>query len=90
MSPRLIGNCKCGQVSFNAEGPALQVVTCHCGMCRGMTGAAFSTYVVVREVQFKIIEDLEQIASYLVTDRTSRHFCSVCGTPIFNANPVTY
>jgi hypothetical protein len=90
MSPRLIGNCKCGQVRFSADGSALQVVTCHCDMCRSMTGAAFSTYVVVREAQFKITEGLEQITSYQVTDRTSRHFCSICGTPVFNANPLTY
>jgi hypothetical protein len=84
------GGCKCGQISFSVNGSALQIVTCHCGMCRSLTGAVFSTYVVVREEQFTLIEGRDQMASYAVTDRTSRHFCPTCGTPLFNSNPVTY
>ena len=87
---QISGGCKCGRVSFSAEGPELQVVSCHCGMCRSLTGAAFSTYIVVREGQFRITEGSEKLASYEVTGRTSRHFCPACGTSLFNSNPETY
>jgi hypothetical protein len=87
---RITGGCKCGHVSFSANEPVLQVVTCHCEMCRRLTGAVSSTYVVVREEQFKIDGGREHLASYQLTVRTSRHFCSICGTPLFNSNPVTY
>ena len=86
----IAGGCKCGEIGFNVDGPALQIVTCHCGMCRSLTGAAFSTYVVVREELFRITEGSEKPASYEVTYRTRRHFCRNCGTSLFNSNPETY
>lgn len=55
-----------------------------------MTGAPFASYVVVREADFAITAGQESIASYAVTERTTRHFCVTCGTPIFNSNPHAY
>ena len=87
---RSSGSCACGHIQYTIAGPALQVVACHCGMCRRMTGAPFSSYVVVKEVDFEVAPSHEALASYTVTERTTRHFCRRCGTPIFNANPHTY
>ena len=84
------GSCKCGQVRYNVVGPALQVVACHCGLCRSMTGAPFSSYLVIREEHFAVISGRETLVNYAVTERTKRHFCATCGTPIFNSNPHTY
>ena len=84
------GSCKCGQVQYKVAGPALQVVACHCGLCRSMTGAPFSSYVVVKEEQFAVTTTHQILANYAVTERTKRHFCVTCGTPIFNSNPHTY
>jgi hypothetical protein len=55
-----------------------------------MTGAPFSSYVVVREEHFSVASENETLAAYMVTERTRRHFCVTCGTPIFNSNPHTY
>ena len=87
---QITGSCKCGEIGFNVDGPALQIVTCHCGMCRSLTGAAFSTYVVVREEHFTVTAGLEKLANYEVTDKTRRYFCRACGTSLFNSNPETY
>ncbi|NMM78153.1 hypothetical protein B2J86_01975 [Acidovorax sp. SRB_14] len=87
---KLIGSCKCGHVKFNVAGRAVQVVACHCGLCRSMTGAAYSSYVVVREQQFSVTQGSESLTAYAVTERTRRHFCKNCGTPLFNTNPETY
>jgi hypothetical protein len=84
------GSCKCGQVQYKVAGPALQVVACHCGLCRSMTGAPFSSYVVVKEEHFAVTTTHQILANYAVTERTKRHFCVTCGTPIFNSNPHTY
>ncbi|MFC5481318.1 GFA family protein [Massilia suwonensis] len=84
------GNCTCGDIRYRITGPALQVVACHCGMCRRMTGAPFSSYVVVKEAELELAAQDEALASYPVTERTTRHFCRRCGTPVFNANPHTY
>jgi hypothetical protein len=84
------GSCKCGQVQYEMSGEALQVVACHCRMCRNMTGAPLSSYVVVKEKHFTVTSGHEVLASYAVSERTKRHFCVTCGTPIFNSNPHTY
>jgi hypothetical protein len=55
-----------------------------------MTGAPFSSYVVVKEEHFAVTTTHQILANYAVTERTKRHFCVTCGTPIFNSNPHTY
>lgn len=55
-----------------------------------MTGAPFSSYVVVKEAHFAVTTTHQILANYAVTERTKRHFCVTCGTPIFNSNPHTY
>jgi hypothetical protein len=86
----LSGNCKCGQVQYRVASPTVQVVACHCALCRSMTGAPFSSYVVVRDKDFYVITGNDSLTGYMVTERTKRYFCSHCGTPIFNSNPHTY
>ena len=85
-----IGRCICGQVKYSVSGPVLQVVACHCTLCRRMSGSAFSSYVVVKEQDFSVDHGKEGLTSYEVTDRTTRHFCAKCGTPVFNLNPTMY
>ncbi|MEO8673572.1 MAG: GFA family protein [Tahibacter sp.] len=82
------GSCACGSVTFRA-GDALQFVNCHCTLCRGLNGSAFSSYVVVREDSF-VVAGSDALCSHTVTDRTTKFFCGKCGTPICNANPTTY
>lgn len=84
------GSCMCGQVKYAVLGLIVQIVACHCSLCRRMTGAAFSSYVVVKADQFAITHGQDMLASYAVTERTTRHFCTICGTPIYNSNPHTY
>ena len=54
-----------------------------------MNGSAFSSYVVVKAETLEL-SGREFLSSYAVTDRSTKHFCTQCGTPIFNANPHTY
>jgi hypothetical protein len=53
-----------------------------------MNGAPFSVYAVVRQKDFRLASG--ETSSYQATERTTKHFCSVCGTPIYNSNPTTY
>lgn len=50
-----------------------------------MNGSAFSSYAVI---PYKVLELLgeENLAAYSITGRASKHYCSTCGTPIFNLN----
>ena len=71
---------------YTVSGEVKNVVNCHCGLCRKMNGAAFSTYVVVLEKDFSLESGELQVGN--VSDKSTRHICARCGTPVFNANPV--
>jgi hypothetical protein len=86
----LTGSCSCGKIEYKVEGKSLQTVACHCRLCRRMTGGPFSVYAVVKTDQFELISGAEELVSYQVTERTSRHFCKKCGTPIYNVNAFEY
>jgi hypothetical protein len=78
------GRCKCGAVSLEARSVS-RVVNCHCGLCRSINGSAFSTYAVVSFADLKV-DGGQGVASYQVVERARKHFCSVCGTPLYNTN----
>jgi hypothetical protein len=82
------GSCACKTITFRAGEP-LQFVNCHCNLCRKINGSAFSSYVVAKAdaVDFSGSEELQ---CYTATDCSTKHFCSKCGTPIYNSNPITY
>lgn len=84
------GKCKCGEIHYEVTGEALQVLNCHCTMCREMNGSAFSTYVVVPSQAVRLVQGASSLAQFAVTERASKHFCRHCATPLFNTNPTTY
>tara|TARA_Y100001970_G_C13747358_1_gene609272 strand:+ start:38 stop:343 length:306 start_codon:yes stop_codon:yes gene_type:complete len=49
-----------------------------------MNGSAFSTYVVVKEYQFKLLSG--EVKSVQVSESASKHYCQHCGTPVYNKN----
>jgi hypothetical protein len=87
---QLRGSCLCGEVTYTAPSKPLQVVACHCALCRKLTGAALSVYVVSRTEYFQVDDPSSQLRRHQVTERTSRSFCGVCGSPLFNQNPSSY
>ena len=89
-SPPLTGSCHCGKVRYAVHGDVLSVVNCHCGLCRNLSGAAFTSYVVVREADFRVEQGRESIARYAATPKAAKQFCVACGTPLFNTNPIDY
>ncbi|QNA87536.1 GFA family protein [Massilia sp. Dwa41.01b] len=84
------GTCHCGAIAYAFDGDPVQVLNCHCTMCRTMNGGAFSTYVVIPSQTLRFIRGEADLGAYTVTERTSKHFCPHCATPLFNANPTTY
>jgi hypothetical protein len=84
------GSCHCGKVRYALRGDIVSVVNCHCGLCRSLSGTAFTSYVVVRELDFRVEQGQEFLASYAATPKAKKHFCRACGTPLFNTNPIDY
>ena len=85
----LAGQCRCGLVHYENCGKIVTMVNCHCNLCRAMNGSAFSSYVVVMRGNLSVTGE-ENLRAYPVTQRSTKSFCGVCGTPLFNLNPSLY
>lgn len=81
---KLSGGCSCGAVKYQVTGDPKSIINCHCNMCRKMNGAAFSTYVAVADEQFEVLNG--ELKKHRVSENAEKHFCSACGTPIYNSS----
>ena len=86
----LKGSCFCGQVRYEVSGPVLQIAACHCNLCRRMSGAAFTTYLLVRNEDFTLFSGQSMLSRVSLTERMTKHFCAHCGAPIFNSNAAVH
>jgi len=80
------GSCHCGAIQWEFVLPTTAVLKCHCGNCRKLQGADYSTWAVVPSSQHKITKGVEAITEYQANERSSKSFCSRCGSPVFHIN----
>lgn len=80
------GGCHCGKVVYKIDGPVLNVVNCHCSICRKANGGAFSSYLVVPDEAFEVTRGSELLTRYAMSDKGEKNFCNLCGAPVFNRN----
>jgi hypothetical protein len=86
MSDKIKGSCQCKAVQYEIN-PAVKLVgNCHCTICKKITGASFSTIVIVAEDDFAVVQGTDQLSTWQVSDLAAKNFCCKCGTPIFNAH----
>jgi len=55
-------------------------------MCRALQGTDYSTWVAVEAKQFTIEAGEEYLTHYQVNERSSKRFCSHCGTGVYGIN----
>lgn len=79
----VIGQCYCGKVKYEFEGPVKFVAHDHCSICRQTSGAAFVTWVGVSEAQFRLAAGREHLTSFWSTPDAERQFCATCGSHLF-------
>ncbi|MCE3268781.1 MAG: aldehyde-activating protein [Burkholderiales bacterium] len=85
------GTCNCNLIKFQIDLDKIKtIVNCHCNLCRGMNGSAFSTYAVVMENDFTMLSGNDNLKLYQATANAQKCFCISCGTPIYNINPTKY
>lgn len=77
----IAGSCLCGDVSFEAEMPALFMMNCHCSRCRLSRAAAYATNLFVAAGGFRWIRGSDQLQSYKLPGarRFGTAFCRRCG-----------
>ena len=80
------GGCLCGAVRFEARPPSLFLAHCHCVYCRRAHGAAFVTWLGVREDRFRLLAGDAALRWYASSAASRRGFCAVCGSTLFFAS----
>ena len=81
------GRCLCGAIEFSAQLPSKWVAHCHCTLCRRSAGAAFVTWVGLRDTDCAIEDAGRQLSWFRSSERGERGFCSTCGTTLFFRSP---
>ena len=74
------GRCLCGALRYQIDGPFVDMVHCHCSMCRKHHGAPFATWAVAPLSGFRWVGDTSTLASYKSSEKGHREFCRVCGS----------
>ncbi len=77
------GHCLCERVHFGLESKPTDVGSCHCSICRHITGSAFGTYVQVSESELTLGCGAEELNDYEISDKSSTQFCRTCGSTVF-------
>lgn len=78
------GSCLCGSFQFEIIGPIGDVRLCHCELCRRANGSAYSANAKVPLSRFRVIRESNPISSYESSLGARKHFCSVCGSPVYS------
>jgi hypothetical protein len=78
------GRCVCGQVVIEIDVPAFWAWHDHSKATRHAHGAAYATYIGCWKSKVRVIEGTADVSQFVDKEqRTSRHFCARCGTPLF-------
>jgi hypothetical protein len=78
------GQCLCGKIAFEIDVPARWAWHDHSAASRRAHGAAYATYVGSWRKRFRISKGESLLAIYEdAASKTTRSFCSKCGTPLF-------
>jgi hypothetical protein len=74
------GRCLCGALRYQIDGPFVDMLHCHCSMCRKHHGTPFSTWVAAPLSGFRWLGDTATVATYKSSETGHRDFCRVCGS----------
>ena len=78
------GQCLCGDITFQYDGPLGPIALCHCSQCRLGHGSAFSASAPVQRVRFRFLTGEDKVSEYQTSPGRHRAFCSHCGSPLYN------
>jgi len=77
------GSCLCKRVAFQASSLQGPFLYCHCQSCQKSSGAAFGANISAPLDGFRIVSGEDLISVYESSPKKFRHFCRVCGSPLF-------
>ena len=74
------GHCLCGALRYEVDGPFVDLLHCHCSMCRKHHGTPFATWAAAPASGFRWIGDTSALADYPSSEKGHRYFCRICGS----------
>jgi hypothetical protein len=83
----ITGQCHCGYIKYEAQGPVIESNYCDCRGCKRATGTMKSAILVVPRAGFKIVAG--ETASFRATtgEKCDAHgvwyFCPKCGSQVY-------
>ena len=80
------GHCLCGAVRLEIAGEFLHAYYCHCSRCRRASASSFATNGFVRAEDLRVAGGEEALGVLETTPGVFRHFCTRCGSQLFNRN----
>jgi len=83
----LAGGCRCGLLRYSVEAELAPVFHCHCGFCRHVHGASFTTVGFFSANAFEWSSSAGEASRFVTPFGHHRHFCGRCATPIYNLAP---
>ncbi len=75
------GGCLCGAIRYEARGPRIWSIICHCRMCQRASGSALAALFYVPADHIAITSGTPRI--YRSSPAVERLFCHQCGSPLF-------
>ncbi|WP_371926104.1 GFA family protein [Pseudomonas sp. LPB0260] len=79
----LKGSCLCQRVKYEITGELLDVLNCHCSMCRKLHASAFRTRARVAAKDWRTLSGERFIKFYESSKGEHKGFCSECGSSLF-------
>jgi hypothetical protein len=81
---KLSGECLCGKVSWQMNGPYEFFGMCQCSRCRKVTGAAFATNIFVKPEQFSWLLGQHDRGEFSLPlpNTFGNAFCKNCGSRV--------
>src|SRR5262245_40577944 len=77
----LKGNCLCGAVAFEVDGPVRGIGSCHCSKCRRVSGTAGNAQFIVKAEKFRWTRGRDHLATFKLPDGWGPTRCRTCGSP---------
>lgn len=81
---KLTGQCLCGSIGYEINGPLGPIVNCHCSKCRRWHGAAFRTRCTLESKNFKWTKGKEHLSEYRSSETVIKTFCKICGSNLIS------
>lgn len=76
------GSCLCQRVQYRIHGPMIDVLNCHCSMCRKLHAAAFRTRAKVASKDWEWVSGESLVKYYESSPGEHKGFCSECGSSL--------